>query len=292
MLKALALFLEGGESLRQWWLNQAREGQSIQQSQINERTRRGHTFKQQADVAFGIQDGPDQYSMTSMKDLLNNTTLSEGTIPSQTFPVSHDKISENSEAVSVSISPDGTMAFSTSSNNLRPRATVSESSSVYTHATTATTVGTGGSRQSSPARSKSFGQSRNSLSGKELQEALFSADVKKAFSRASNLVREATDLDGVAFFDASIGSFGAGTTRNGMNQKAPGAHTFDSVPDTTSSGSDAQPAFRGDRDGRSADALASVLGYSTRTRSSLKDHANTEKLGLCPERLLRLVSPP
>lgn len=56
MVKALALFLEGGESLREWWLNQATEGRNIQQSQINEGIRRGCSLNQQADTEYGVQE--------------------------------------------------------------------------------------------------------------------------------------------------------------------------------------------------------------------------------------------
>ncbi|KFX91320.1 hypothetical protein O988_07800, partial [Pseudogymnoascus sp. VKM F-3808] len=53
MVKALNVFLEGGDSLRNWWIAQGREGQSIQQAGINEDSRRGVSFSQQADREFG-----------------------------------------------------------------------------------------------------------------------------------------------------------------------------------------------------------------------------------------------
>ena len=133
-------------------------------------------------------------------------------------------------------------------------------------------------------------QDSNHLPGKELQEALLSADLKKTFSRASNLLREAIDLDGVAFFDASIGNFGA-RSRTGMSQKAPGAHTFDSITDTTTSGSDwdFHPDNR-EQDQETAESPATVMGYSTRSRSSLKNHSDSEWLGAFPEKLLRVFA--
>lgn len=80
-----------------------------------------------------------------------------------------------------------------------------------------------------------------------------------------------------------------------MNQKAPGAHTFDSVsdnfPDTTSSGSDTQQRIRSEDDHQGpSDAFASVLAYSTRSRSSLRNHADSEKLGPFSERLVRILA--
>ena len=59
----------------------------------------------------------------------------------------------------------------------------------------------------------------------EIQETLLLADSKKSFSRASNLIWEAIDVDGVAFFDENIGSFGSRSTRGSMNEEAPVAAT-------------------------------------------------------------------
>ncbi|KAK5139331.1 hypothetical protein LTR04_003666, partial [Oleoguttula sp. CCFEE 6159] len=42
----------------------------------------------------------------------------------------------------------------------------------------------------------------------DLQEELISGDVKQTFSRAANIIREAIEVDGVIFLDASIGSWG------------------------------------------------------------------------------------
>ena len=53
--------------------------------------------------------------------------------------------------------------------------------------------------------------------GKSLQEVLLSADLKNIFSRASNLIREATDVNGVAIFDASISFSTIGSEHASMN---------------------------------------------------------------------------
>ncbi|KAG9234274.1 putative sensor protein gacS, partial [Amylocarpus encephaloides] len=65
---------------------------------------------------------------------------------------------------------------------------------------------------------------------KELQDALLSSELKAVFSRASNLIREAIGVQGVIFYDASIGSFGASTDRGISDEKAPGAFQMDQAP--------------------------------------------------------------
>lgn len=282
MVKALAIFLEGGESLREWWLNQAAEGRSIQQSHINEQSRRGHTHSQQADDALGIQDGPDRSSATRLHELPADFLSQIASKPkpppvyssaaSQRPPISRQQSDVSTVATTAASSAHGTN-----------KSVFSDISSAYTHASAAQSLQ---STQAPTLATRLAEPDLANLPGKELQEALLSADVKRSFSRASNLLREAVDLDGVAFYDASVGGFGA---RSMKEQKAPGAHTLDSLPETTSSGSDSR-----DSDGTSAfldgAVEASVLGYSTRSRSSLKNHANSEMLGHFPEPLLRLLA--
>lgn len=290
MVKALALFLEGAGSLREWWLNQASEGRSIHQAKINAGIRDGYSISQQADAELGVQDGPDKISTGYMKELHDSfTNQSDITRPSP-FSVRSDEISDISETPSVKLSSGNTTAPSKTATTLKPGAVFSENSSVNTLATTLEMSRT---RQSSPVGLGIFEPDVNLPPGKDLQEALLTDDVKRSFSRASNLVREAIDLDGVVFFDASVGAFGAGTARGRMNQKAPGAHTFDSVPDTTSSGSDAQYTkhiFHDSATQSNPVVFANVLGYSTKNRSSLKSHADSDKLGEFSEPLLRILA--
>jgi hypothetical protein len=288
MVKALALFLEGRESLRSWWLNQASEGHSIQQSEINERSRRGFTLEQQADSVLGVQDRPDSFSLPLMSDLqVPHNPAPDSSKPSGSLTLL-DGVQEHAERKSGSMPVDETTASSKSPSKHKSFSTASETSASDTQATTAAT---GEPTYSLSTGTLFFDPETSNLSGKELQEALLSADVKSTFSRASNLIREAVQLDGAAFFDASIGSFGAGSTGDGMNPRAPGPHTFSSNTDTCSSGSDKhKSSVRAGGSQFSSSSPASVLGFSTRSRSSLKSHANSEELGPFSERLLRVLA--
>jgi signal transduction histidine kinase len=276
MVKALAIYLEGGESLREWWLNQATEGRSIQQSSINEQNRRGFSLSQQADTELGVQDGPDGYSAANMEDLEENF---------DSLPITYSR-SATSRSVHSSHRP-GISERQSSFSTTDPVTYSSNLAFVNTGFASSENSSVTNSSALPPTLASRLADPDTQLPGKELQEALLSADVKQTFSRASNLLREAIDLDGVAFYDASVGSFGA---RSLQEQKAPGAHTLDSVPETTSSGSDF-PNTNASKIGNGDSAVsAGLLGYSTRTRSSLRSHADSEMLGRFSEPLLKVLA--
>jgi hypothetical protein len=289
MVRALALFLEGGESLRDWWLTQATDGRNIQQSVVNERSRRGISLNQQADAEFGVQDGPDKFLHATMQRLEDSRGSRNSGVGLDTRDANNDGIEPSSGGRRGITSAESTIVPSKPA--LKARSTASDSQSETTQATSI------GSNMAAIAPSRGFSLDTASahsdpVSGKELQEALLSDDVRKAFSRASNLLREALDLDGVVFFDASIGSFGGRSSKSGMNQKAPGRHNPD-LPISTTSESDVgmqkhRTIVSDDGDGN--EPPASLLAYSTRSRSSLKSHAHIGKLGVCPESLLRALT--
>lgn len=134
-------------------------------------------------------------------------------------------------------------------------------------------------------------------SGKALQASLLNTDLLQSFSRASNLIREAMGVDGAMFLDASIGSFGRNTEKESFNQKAPGQHTSNAKPETTTttSTSDTDSADNNNPSNNAespneVQASAPILGFSTRTRSSLNDHQSTTTQRSFPESLLRRLA--
>lgn len=138
-------------------------------------------------------------------------------------------------------------------------------------------------------------QSTDGTSGKQLQEALLSTDVKRTFSRAANLIREATAVEGCMFFDASVGSFGGGTIKANMNEKAPGGFAVETkTPTETTSCSEEDPK-KGSQESRSGGEDATpenccgILGFSTRTRSSLRSHESSGEQRSFAETFLHLL---
>lgn len=292
MVKALGLFLEGGDSLRNWWINQGKEGHNIQQVSINENVRRGVSYSQQADAEFGLRDLPDRHSgslgLKGLKDM-----------PQGAHGSSHHGLQ--------SLPGDGRPPMPRSTSNSTGTGTdpTTGPSSSFTLQMEHESITSDGPPSPGKMRNEFVpGASPNSellnrtaVSGKRLQEALLSNEVRRTFARASNLIREAIDADGVAFFDASIGSFGAGSERVNMNAKAPGALNLVSNIDTTASSSEENRRKTSDTDGSDGDPSAmpsekyvGIFGYSTRSRSSVTKHSVPEAHELFPESLLRQLA--
>lgn len=294
MVKALNVFLEGGDSIRNWWITQGREGQNIQQAGINEDSRRGVSLSQQADREFGVQDPPDMYfggiglrgikkgDVDAQHASGGRTTqgvLSDGRPP---VPTSVTSSTVPSTILSTELPTIGTAFRQESVSSEGPPMTSKES--------------TGSNSATGAAPSGCDTPQQTSMSGKGLQEALLSNDVKRIFSRASNLIREAIDVDGISFFDASIGSFGAISERISMNVKAPGPHLANTKVDTTTSSSEEEwkRALEGNSVEPSlapsieAENHASILGYSTRSRAN--DHSVSDAQPSFSESRLRQLA--
>ncbi|TKA61661.1 hypothetical protein B0A49_10128, partial [Cryomyces minteri] len=107
-----------------------------------------------------------------------------------------------------------------------------------------------------------------------LREELISGDVKQTFSRAANIIREAIEVDGVIFLDASIGSWGGMV--GGARMARPERHQTDDTDfsasantnddDTSKSGSSTavsppEPS-RGGSANEDDERACGVLGYS------------------------------
>jgi hypothetical protein len=293
MVKALGLFLEGGYSLRNWWITQGREGQNVQQANINEATRRGVTFSEQADREFGIQDLPDTCIGESvlgglrMGDLDSQPGSRQSGAPSMTGdgrPPIPSRLSSSTIGTTVGstdLASPGVLQEHTSITSDSAQGYMSKDGTRHDFAA--------GTSPETPNQTQ-----QPSILGKHLQEALLSDDLKRTFGRASNLIREAIDVDGVAFFDASVGSFGAASEKSNMNAKAPGAHTINTTPvdTTTSSSEENRRSDTSDGDPTSSEPVnhVSVLGYSTRTRSSVNKHSSLEAQYQFTEPLLRQLA--
>lgn len=259
MIKALGLYLEGGESIRDWWVTQGQDNQSMQQTQIREGLRRGVTFAAQADVEFGIQDTQDKSS-------LSETLLQK----SESIKTSTKRAAPGDGRPQVQSVNSGSLtrtSLSTNDSFFNPGRPIGESSdnTSVENLTQPMSQNTSDLQPISPFR------------GKRSQETFLLEEVRRSFSRASNLLREAMDVEGVVFFDASGRSFESSSRNPGMGPTAPGAHVVNGKDVTTTTSSDtderlevAQDAIPVDQDG--AEDYASVLGFSTRSRSSLHEH--------------------
>lgn len=286
MVKAIGLFIEGKSSLREWWLQ---EGHKSQSTKLKKRSRNNTTLEGQADVQFGVQDPPEEFSSKGFENLIDDSarlTLSRS--PSSSTLSHVERGGDGRPSIpprdSVFSSSDTTVPSAVFSQSKIPR-----NSSVTTFDTTEGSTADHAVRHSSVAFD--LPQDSTELS-KELQEALLTKDLKAVFARASNLIREAGGVDGSIFFDASIGSFGAASETDVMGQKAPGTFQIDDALTTSDDelgrrSSDTDTSHKDNH--KPAENCCNILGFSTRKRSSLRGHTPPAEHHTFPERVLRTL---
>jgi hypothetical protein len=296
MIKAISLFIEGKSSLRDWWLEW---GHKFQAPTLQKRAKSVvelEQLKQLADVEFGVQEPPANLSKGLHDWPGNDDSLPQ--TPSSSAPPSragHDfgdgrpMLPRESSHVS---SSDTTTGQTLVSKSWKDRDSSVTTFDTLTEPTTDHTDN---------RHSVSFDLPPHQLPAdvsKELQDALLSSDLKGVFSRASNLIREAIGVEGVAFFDASIGSFGGSADKNVMEETAPGAFHIDkahtssedelgrrqSVADIDINGTSASDSAHQTEE---PEKCCSILGFSSRRRSSLLGHQPHQGKAELPESMLR-----
>lgn len=292
MIKGIGLFVEGGSTLREWWLRTGHEASSRK----SENTSRGEpsSLDEQADHEFGVQDAPELLrasSISSINTFGHPSIASKRPIWSDSGSVSAESSqlpeSVNSESQQVSHEP------STAFESVRNTEVLNASSKPVSKL----------ARNSDSGSWTSFGTTDTAATatmtpGSQLQESILSNDLKTTFSRASNLIRESLSMTGVLFLDASVGSWGGRSKDGMMKDAAPSQFAHVSTPyPTTSSSEDERrnkvaPADSGGRESTSTSAPQTsqncgILGYSTHNRSSLMMHSATELHSTVPESFLR-----
>lgn len=324
MIKAIGLFIEGKSTLREWWLE---TGHKYQHAALKKRARDSTPLDRQADLEFGVQETTDYFSRNGLNGLTDRsyrsalnkspssvslsttdqgerTNIGDGRPP---IPRNDTVLSGDLTPTSVPLSTDGSSQATrrdtlASTADTTPSTLVSKSyqdrnSSVTTFDDTVTDPTPDPEKHNSvqfdlPPEPVAQDES------KDLQNAVLSSDVKGVFARASNLIREAIGVEGVIYYDASVGSFGGSSNKEVMNEKAPGAFNADQLIDnmvTTSeddygrqsSGTDAEYKVGTPAPDTSTDKFCNVLGFSTRRRSTLRGHDVIEERKRMPESVLR-----
>lgn len=287
MIKAMGLFVEGKSTLRDWWMN---GGHGKLDSEIRNALKGGRTREFYADNIFGVQEPTNAFAVQGIQNLLDHN------------PNGHASSSLAAALNNKRSLPRGVSFYSaTSLTDSTPEAkTVSETWESNTDITAEDLQAPG-----TPLPEPVDDDTEDKAQGQRLQEALLTSDLRKAFGRASNLIREAIVLDGCVFFDASIGSFGGGAE---TFEKPPPAFRFEPSSGLSPSSDDeyrmnnidaasdepihdSVPLENGshmdDLPQKEPEKCCNVLGFSTRTRSSINSHEPVEELLKFPENVLR-----
>ncbi|KAL5337425.1 hypothetical protein BJX70DRAFT_369861 [Aspergillus crustosus] len=117
---------------------------------------------------------------------------------------------------------------------------------------------------------------RNTASTGNLQDDMLSIGVRQVFSRAANIIRESIEVQGVAFFDASNGSFGglvSDTKKQGSGSDSGILESsIGSSDDNTGSDSQKSSTASAGKDNIPENTkLCEILGFSTSATSSIDD---------------------
>lgn len=227
MVKAMGLFIEGKSSLREWWMDYGHKYQQAAAMKKRSKTPE-EKLVQAADREFGVQEVTDYFSKKSLSGLNDNTTHSSGpTSPSSGL---------SGEAPGRDGRPAMPTGDTASSETGRSSTLLSKPWHERNSSTTTFDTFNEQSPEVEKQPSVSFDLPSATDISKDLQDAVLSSDLKAVFARSSNLIREAIGVEGVLYYDASVGSFGGSSERSAMTEKAPGA--FDMRHIITSSDDD------------------------------------------------------
>jgi signal transduction histidine kinase len=218
MVKGLGLFVEGGSTLREWWLEVRNDKAWLQQgskdgaeAQSNENSRpqpdldpksrsKDHisatkTTGTEAAGQFKSLDNPSR--LPQPKPAVDTPAKAQAEPAVESRPL----LATQRDCDKISTAP-----------NLGNRKTLS-----FPTPASSTSATPAREQDASPIRSTGDHQrSDNSTpnvrtSTADLQETMLSENLKEMFSRASNIIRECIEVDGTIFLDASIGTFGGHT---------------------------------------------------------------------------------
>jgi signal transduction histidine kinase len=288
MVKAIGLFIEGKSTLRDWWLER---GHKFQEATVKKRHRNPSMLEQLADLEFGVQESSDYFSHNGLHNLPGYST--QRSVPQSPSSSSYSELRERTDGRPPLPARDTLLsANSSGQTTLVSRSWQHRASSVTTFDDSLTDP------TPDPEKSVSFDlpPAPTSDSHEKPQEGLLSADVKTVFGRAANLIRESIGVEGVIYYDASIGSFGGSAEKAVMDEKAPGAFHVDKA--ATSSEDDLARKSADETDilenghaapqaTEPAEKYCNVLGFSTRRRSSLRGHPVMPERQRFPEAVLR-----
>lgn len=290
MVKAIGLFIEGKSTLRDWWIER---GHKFQEATVKKRHRNSSMLEQMADLEFGVQESSDYFSHNGLHNLPGYS--SQRSVPQSPSSSSFSEVRERTDGRPPIPTRDTLLSATDSSGQttLVSRSWQQRNSSVTTFDDTLTDP------TPEPEKSVSFDLPQAPTSDhldKDLQEGVLSGDVKAVFGRAANLIRESIGVEGVIYYDASIGSFGGSAEKAAMEEKGPGAFHIDKA--VTSSEDDLARRSADEVDNNEnghatphatepAEKYCNVLGFSTRRLWSLRGHQALPERQRFPEAVLR-----
>ena len=296
MIQGLGLFVEGRASLREWWIESSRGSRPIHSSQ------RSMTLEQRADIEFGqntrsIAEKPRLESVGSMGSFSNESTALaiSGNDSNQSMRIDTSRATPQSVPASLQ---QRNLKIGIQSGILESAA-ITETSDEPNHIPTRTLsplmMTADKHEQTIPTEESSSQTEALDVQGDKAGPSKISTDLEEMLSRATNLIREAIDLEGAIYYDLNLSSHATPDeadllAHSRTNEKH--GHIADS-----SSNDDTKPSYNNSarklspnrRISRSATKMCRVLAYSTRSKSTVQGDAPLKNQLRLPETSLRRI---
>ncbi len=194
MIHGLGLFVEGSDSLREWWIDSEKSSRTI------DPTKRRLTVNERADQEFGLQGSSNVNTSSTANFNMEMESKRAGVVCSDQIdgsaPIFVSGPSTNPHAVLLKSGetgsiPTGIPGSSTFSDDL-----MTESN---------TNMTTDGSMRRGSPKPQSLRARSGSANSNDHIKLKIRSEVESMLARAANLIREAVSLSGVSFFDPPIG---------------------------------------------------------------------------------------
>ncbi|MCJ1383339.1 hypothetical protein MMC17_006452 [Xylographa soralifera] len=297
MIQGLGLFVEGRASLREWWIKSSRASRSIHSSQ------RSMTLEERADIEFGhntrsITEMPRLESISttgsSSDELINSTvTNSSQRMQIETSRTTSESVTSSSQQKNLKVGTQRVLIETASidiSNDQNHSSTNTLSPLIMTAADKdEETISTDGRSSQIEAPN---------LEGAATGSSKISTDLEEMLSRATNLIREAIDLEGAIYYDLNLSSHVMPDESDLLaHSKTIDTNERGRPVEISLSNDDTMPSYNKfasrlsprRRISRPASKMCKVLAYSTRSKSTVKGDAPLLNQMTLPETSLRRI---
>ncbi|POS83834.1 hypothetical protein EPUL_005284, partial [Erysiphe pulchra] len=283
MIKALGLFIEGKGTLRDWWLE---KGHRTQRTHMRKFKTIQRPLEYIADLEFGIQERVDYYSKHGLYELQHdnhrpsymNSSSSSSSFSHTGGPKTESQDHRNARRSSLSLTLELSLDTSSDTSLSTKRLQMVRDVSFTKSDNPGTEFGL--EIETTPSI---YGEEPTGILPNMSSREILTSNIKKLFARASNLIRESISVDGVVYFDATVDSTETGWVVRGRNDlNICNLESLDSPSEISEEGKSPTSL-----DTETVQQSCDVLGYSTKTKSSLHGHQALENLTKFPVSVLK-----
>ncbi|KFZ04532.1 hypothetical protein V502_10079, partial [Pseudogymnoascus sp. VKM F-4520 (FW-2644)] len=209
MVKGLGLFVEGGSTLREWWLEVGNDKAWQQQRS------KGRAKNSRPQPDLDLKSTSKEHISASKTATPEVTERFEPLVNPSALP--RPKPAEDTQAKALAEPAVESQPLIVTPGDCDRVFTASGDQRTLSIPTPVSSAAPFPERDVSPISStrddkRSASSNKNLRSSTvDLQETMLSENLKDMFSRASNIIRECIEVDGTIFLDASIGTFGGDT---------------------------------------------------------------------------------